>query len=277
MGLSSNDLSAADVAAVMGNNGNNNGWNGDGSFWIIILFLFAFMNGNNWGGNNGGGFIPWMFMNSNNDVQRVVDQQSTMNGITTLAASQAQGFANAEVSRCNAQTNILQTLANNQMGMYQALNANQNINNQGFNDLQSAFQNCCCENRLATAALQADLAREAAATRAQTQATGQVIMDKLCQLEMDGIKQNYENRIYGMQNTIDALRAQVNEQNRLASQTAQTAAFLDNNNAQTALLQTGQRALATEIENTLNPNPVPAYLVPQNCCNQQWNNCGCGM
>lgn len=271
MGLSSNDLSAADVAAVMGNNGNNNGWNGDGSFWIIILFLFAFMNGNNWGGNNCGGFMPWMFMNTNNDVQRVVDQQSTMNAISTLAASQAQGFANAEVSRCNAQTNILQTLANNQMGMYQALNANQNINNQGFNDLQSAFQNCCCNQQLATAALQADIARESAATRAQTQATGQVIMDKLCQLEMDGIKQNYENRIASMQqdfdnrtaamqNTIDALRNREN----IASVVNPIVA---NNEAQTVALR-----------QAISPTPVPAYIIqPPFACQQQWNSCGCGM
>ena len=39
-----NGLSAADIAAVMGSNGYNNGFGwGDGSFWIIILFLFAFM------------------------------------------------------------------------------------------------------------------------------------------------------------------------------------------------------------------------------------------
>ena len=46
MALSS-DMSAADIAAVTGA---NSGWGfgGDGSFWIIILFLFAFM-GNGWG------------------------------------------------------------------------------------------------------------------------------------------------------------------------------------------------------------------------------------
>ena len=51
MGLANGDLSAADVAAGVGNG--TNGWGGDGSFWIIILFLFAFM-GNGWGGGWGG-------------------------------------------------------------------------------------------------------------------------------------------------------------------------------------------------------------------------------
>ncbi len=44
MGLSNGELSAADVAAVVGNGGNGgfSNW-GDGSFWIIVLFLFALM------------------------------------------------------------------------------------------------------------------------------------------------------------------------------------------------------------------------------------------
>ena len=49
MGLtdgSNGGLTAADVAAVTGNNNGFGGW-GDGSFWIIVLFLFALM-GNGW-------------------------------------------------------------------------------------------------------------------------------------------------------------------------------------------------------------------------------------
>ena len=42
------------VGPMYGNGGNSFGWGGDGSFWIIILFLFA-MFGNGWGGFNGNG------------------------------------------------------------------------------------------------------------------------------------------------------------------------------------------------------------------------------
>ena len=58
---SNGGLSAADVAAVMGNGGSGFGWGGDGAWWLIVLFLFA-MNGgwdNGLGGNSGGAF-PWM-------------------------------------------------------------------------------------------------------------------------------------------------------------------------------------------------------------------------
>lgn len=91
-------------------------------------------------------------------------------------------------------------------------------------------------------------------------------MDKLCQLEMDGIKQNYENRISGMQNEIDSLRAAINNANGAASQNAQTAAIIANNEAQTVAL-----------ERYLAPTPMPAFLVNNpNCCNQNGYTFGCG-
>lgn len=249
---SENGLSAADVAAVTGNNGGFGNW-GDGSFWIIVLFLFALMG--NWGGNgfggNGGGAMPYVI---NNDVQRGFDQSAIMNSLTGLGTTTTNGFANAEISRCNGQTNVLQTLASNQMA-----------NMQGFNAVTSSFQNCCCENRLAVAETKQLISAEAAATRANTDAKVQAVMDKLCQLEMDGIKQNYENRIAGMQNQIDSLRSALNDVNGQASQNAQTAAIIANNEAQTVAL-----------ERYLAPTPVPSYPASQmNYCNMPNYGCGC--
>lgn len=231
-----------------GNMGTGFGSYGDGLFWIIILFLFAAMSGNGWGNNAGNGYngiLPFMLnQNTNNDVQRVVDQQSLMTGISALSAAQANGFANAEISRCN--------------GLY---NLTSQLNNIAMNQ-----QNCCCENRAAVADLKYTMAQEAAATRANTDAKVQNVMDKLCQLEMDGIKQNYENRIAAMQNTIDSLRTMNSNARFDASQ-----------NAQTADIQAGQRALANEIEQYVLPTPRPAYVVQNpNCCGQQTFGCGCG-
>lgn len=220
---------------------------GDGLFWIIILFLFAAMNGNGFGGfgGNAGGVLPFMMNQSGqSEVQRVVDQQSVMTGISALSAAQANGFANAEISRCN--------------GLY-------NLTSQ-LNSIAMNQQNCCCENRAAVADLKYTMAQEAAATRSNTDAKTQAIMDKLCQLEMDGIKQNYENRIANMQNTIDSLRTMNSNARFDASQ-----------NAQTAAIQAGQRTLANEIEQYVLPTPRPAYVVQNpNCCAQQTFGCGCG-
>ena len=83
------------------------------------------------------------------------------------------------------------------------------------------------------------------------------MQDKLCQLELDSFKQ----KVADLTAENAALRGN-------ASQTAQTAALIANNDAQTAnLLQ------------RLNPNPVPAYIVqnPNGCgCNQPVYGCGCG-
>lgn len=233
-----NGLSAADVAAVTGNNGYGGfGWN-DGSFWIIILFLFAFM-GNGWGYGFGGGNVPNM-MNTSNDVQRGFDQQAVMNGIAGINT----GLAGAEISRCNSQANILQSL----------------------NDLAMSFQNCCCENRAQTADLKYTIATEACADRqavnealrdviASNTANTQSILDKLCQQEIDALKTQNAN-----------LQTQINLANLAQSQTDQTAKILADNAAQTIALQ-----------NALNPTPVPAYVVQNpNCCGSLYTNgCGC--
>lgn len=217
-------LSAADVAAVMGNNGNGFGFGGDGAWWFILLILlFA---GNGWGngyGNNNGGVGA--------DVQRGFDQSALINGIN---------------------------------GINSTLVANQNATTAGMNSLAMSLQNCCCENRAATADLKYTIANESAATRAANQAGTQSILDKLCQLEMDNMKQNYENRISGMQSQIDSLRTSLNAANGAASQNAQTAQILADNAAQTLAL-----------EQYLSPTPRPAYIVQNpNCCTP--NNCGCG-
>lgn len=217
-------LSAADVAAVMGNNGNGFGFGGDGAWWFILLILLFANNGwgNGYGNNNGG---------VGSEVQRGFDQSALVNGIN---------------------------------GINSTLVANQNATTQGMNSLAMSLQNCCCENRAATADLKYTMASEAAATRANCDANNQKILDKLCQLEMDGMRQNYENRIGSMQDTIDGLRASLNAANGAASQNAQTAQILADNAAQTVAL-----------EQYLNPTPKPAYIVQNpNCCTA--NNLGCG-
>lgn len=233
-------LSAADVAAVMNGNGNGGfGWGGDGAWWLIILFLFA-MNGNGWGfGGNGGQLGP--------DMQRGFDQQAVMNQLGNINAAVTTGFSNAQMAN-----------------MQQMFNAQSAIDGR-LDSIAMALQNCCCENRAAVADLKYTMANEGSATRTAIAQANQGILDKLCQLELDGIKQNYENRISGMQNTIDGLRTQLSNANFAASQTAQTSRILADNAAQTVAL-----------EQYLNPTPVPAYVVQNpNCCANNYSACGC--
>ena len=233
MSLMDNGSNMFMPVALAGYGSGSMGW-GDGSFWIIVLFLFALM-GNGWNGGFGGnaGAAPY-FMNTNNDVQRGFDQSAVMNGISGIQSS----LASAEVSRCNAQANILATL-----------NANQNANTAAMNSLAMGLQNCCCENRQQIADVKYAIATDGAATRANTDAKVQLVLDKLCQQEIDALKAQVGN-----------LQTQLNMANLAASQGQQTSQLLQDNNAQTAAL----------INRLAQPNPVPAYIV------QNPNGCNCG-
>ena len=247
------------VGPMYGNGNGSFGWGGDGSFWIIILFLFA-MFGNGWGGWNGNG--NGGVVQIDNGMQRGFDQQAIMNALGGINNS----LASAEVSRCNSQANILQTL-----------NQNQSSANQAMNSIAMSLQNCCCENRAGLADLKYTVATEACADRqavtnalfdvttANNSNTQQLmnainngiqsIQDKLCQQEIEALKTQNQN-----------LQTQLNMANLAASQ-----------GAQTATIQAGQRALANEIEQYVLPTPRPAYVVQNpNCCTQNYG-CGCGM
>ena len=184
--------------------GNNCGFGGLGNDgWFIILFLFALM-GNGFGGFgfNGGGYatdmtLPYLWNNqTQNDVNRGFDNvglSSQLNGIQT---SISNGFANAEVAECNRAMNSMQTAYNNQIADLERSYAAQTATSQGFTDLASQLANCCCENRLATANLNATVLQENCADRAalsdgirdiitnQT-ANTQRILDQMCSDEID--------------------------------------------------------------------------------------------
>jgi hypothetical protein len=279
--IDGNGLSAADVAAVTGNKNGSWGFGGDGAWLILILLLFAAFNGNGngWGCNGGGNQMPYILNNTQNDVQRGFDQQMLVSGINgvqtsinTLAQGQCTGFAgvNAGMNNGFAQAEIA---ANQRQmaSMQQNWNA-QTAVDQRLDTLAMNQQSCCCENRAAVADLKYTMAQESAATRANTDAKVQNVMDKLCQLEMDGIKQNYENRIAGMQQNYESqirvLNDRLNALDRAASQNAQTAALIADNAAQTQTL-----------EQYLAPQPVPSYPVcPPNGNGRyvwQYNNNGC--
>lgn len=203
-------LSAADVAAVTNSGGNGFGFNGDGAWWLLVLFLFM-MNGNTFGGRGGYG---------DNGMQRGFDQQAVMGGINGLTSAVSSGFANAEVSRCNGNMNVLQSL--NGIGSNIA-------------DLKYtvATENCADRNELSAA-----LREVIASNTANTQA----ILDKMCQQEIEAKNE-----------TIAQLRTQLNMQNLAASQNAQTAQILANNAAQTQALE--QYLNPTPIPAYTVPNP----------------------
>ena len=196
------------VGPMYGNGGGAFGGFGDGSFWIIVLFLFAFM-GNGWG-NWGGGGSQGATNVINNDLQRGFDQQAVMGGLGALQNGQA-GISQA---LCSGFSGVESNAAGRAMANLQQQFAMQTAIDGRLDSLAMAQQTGLCENRAAIADVKYAIAQDGAATRSNTDAKVQAVMDKLCQLELDNVKQNYENRIAGMQSQIDALQGMVNNASR---------------------------------------------------------------
>lgn len=284
------------VAPMYGGGGSGfGGWGGDNGWWIILLFLFALGGwGNGFGGGyGGGGAMPYIMSNTTNaDVQRGFDQQSVMFGINGLQS----GISGLSTQLCNSTADIQQSLCNGFAGVNATVNTGfanaetaanarqmasmnqafgaQTAMMQGFNSLGSQFADCCCENRLGLADLKYTVATENCADRTQSlmntrdiidsQTRGtQAIIDKLCQLELDGVKGQLAQ---AQRDNVD-LQNQLNMANLAASQTAQNA-FIS-------------QGFANEVDalyNRLNNCPVPTTPVygrtPIFTCNN--NGCGCG-
>lgn len=139
------ELSASDVALLSGRNSNQNGdgfFGGNGAYWIIILFLFVFCGwGNNgWGGfgnrNGGQGSVMdgYVLTSDFANIERKIDnvnsglcdgfyaQAQLTNGVQMQMAN---GFAQAELSRANQQTALMQQL----------------------NAMQAQAADCCCKTQ----------------------------------------------------------------------------------------------------------------------------------
>ena len=234
--------------------------------WIILLLLIA---GNGWGGFGGYGMsgfaadgaalYPWM-----NQAE-----------ITT------QGFQNAQIGNqitaVQSDLGDIQTqLCSGFAGVEQGANARQIANMQqnfasqtsitgAITGLERQQADCCCENRLATCQTQNIIQNEGNQTRfadanntrdllANQTANTQAILDKLCQLELDG-----------KNDKIADLERQLTMVNLAASQSAQN-----------AFISQGFTDEVDALYNRLSNCPVPTTPVygrtPIFTCN---NGCGC--
>ena len=272
----------------------NGGFGGNGIFggdaiWLIVLLALI------WNGNNGnGGFFgggngfdngyAWLsngqkeIMNNTNNgfdtlhlsnqIEGVRDgvyslSNQMCNSTSDIVSAVNNGFSNAEVSNNARQIANMQQAFNSQISTLQ-----------GFNSLQSQFADCCCENRLATCQTQNIVQNEANTTRfananntrdiiESANKNSQAILDKLCQLELDGVKAQVEAK----NDRIAELQTQLNMANLAASQTAQNA-FIANGFAN-EVDQLYNRLSSCPVPTTPVYGRTPIFTCPNN------NGCGC--
>ena len=279
--------------------GNNNGFGGDG-WWVILLLLLVANGGwgngyGGFGGNQLGYDFPWLMngqqgINNNvsdgfRDAQLSDSVTSVRDGISSLATQVCNSTGQIQNSLCsgfagvNATVNSgfanAETAANaRQIANMQQAFAGQTAMAQGFNQLGTQFADCCCENRLGIADLKYTVAAENCADRTQSmqntrdiidsQTRGtQAILDKLCQLELDGVRNQLAQ----------AERENVGLQNQL-----NMATLRESQTAQNAFIQQGLTNEVDALYNRLSNCPVPTTPVygrtPIFTCNN--NGCGCG-
>ena len=179
--FSSNCMSPADMAAVMGtsNRGNNDGFGGDGWGWIWLILIFAIFggwgNGFGFGGNGGTNTPGFQGFATRSDIDAALSTQGIENGITGIGTQLCNGFngvnsniANLASQMANcccdlkqgqgeisyniaAQTNILQNTVNN--GIRDVIEA-QNAGTQRIVDLITQDKIQSLQTELQSAQLQ---------------------------------------------------------------------------------------------------------------------------
>ena len=239
MALTDESMGTTMLVSPAGNGNIGGGLFGGDLSIIVLFFLFMMMGGwgNGFGGGFDGGLYPWM--NNSQNINDGFRDQMLGNQINGIQNSITSGFGDVQTALCGGFAGITNTMNQNTMADMERSFA-----------VQSALQNCCCENRAATADLKYTVATEACADRsaiadalrtviAENTASTQKILDRMCQQEIDALKS---------QNI--SLQNQVNLQALAASQTAQTAQLIADNTAQTQY-----------IVNRVAPYPIPAYTV----------------
>ena len=258
-----------------GMGGFGNSFGGDWG-WIILLLLIA---GGGWGNGFGGfggfgmdGIYPWMNqanLTSNGFQNQMLNDNVTSirDGISNLSTQLCDSTGNIQMALCNGFAGVEQGANTRQMADMQQAFAMQTAMSQGFNGVQSQLAQCCCDNRLATANLGSDIAREACATRTNDTQNTQAILNTI-NGGIQSIKdQLCADKIDAKNDEISELRQQIAMKDLAASQIAQNA-FIS-------------QGFANEVDalyNRLNNCPVPTTPVygrtPIFTCNN--NGCGCG-
>lgn len=287
------------VAPAYGNGGAG-GFGYGSDIWLILILLFAFGGGWGGGFGGYGGFngqlsydFPWLLQGQNGINQNTnagFNQAATNSAIAGLQNSVTSGFGDVQLGIAGVNQGICSTgaavtaavnngfaqaeIANNarQIANLQQSFANQTAVTSGMNTIASNLQNCCCENRAGIADLKYTIATEECATRNAsavntrdiidaTNRNGQAILDKLCALELDGVKGQLAQ----------AERDNVALQNQL-----NMAALRESQTAQNAFISQGFANEVDQLYNRLNNCPVPTTPVygrtPIFTCN---NGCGC--
>ena len=235
--FNSTGYSLADIAAATGNGNNgNDGW-GDGSWWIILLFLFAGGWGRGgFGGFGGGGGESGGSCATQEDVRAAVDQQTLLSKLD----QQTYGLADSTYALTNA-------INGGFHGVDNAICTLGYQNQQGFNSLSHQLADCCCETQRAIERGFCDVNYNLATQSCDTRRT-----------ITDAARDIIDNQNNGTRAILDFLT-----QDKIATLQAenQSLKFAASQANQNIALGAMMDANTAELLRRIVPTPVPAYPV----------------
>lgn len=262
----------------------NNGFGGEGGWFMWVIFLFFLMGwgGNGFGfGNNGRGGLANEINNDNGRALLMDAIGGNRNALSNLA-TQLNCTEGQIQSAISALTSQVQSVGN-QVGMsgMQTINALQ----QGNMQIAQQIANCCCENRLAicqqTGTLQNAINNVAVGQERGFSNVAYETQRQTCDLH-NAIKESTQTIVDGqkqaemreMQNKIDSLR----EENSTFKSSAMTSQIVGQAvapiNAVLAGLQSEVNAIKCAQPNTVTVPHQPFQAVP-NCVAAQYGLYGC--
>lgn len=232
------------MPANTGGYGNGGAWGDGGWLWFIVV-IFAIFGG--WGGgfggwgNNVGGATPYATSAiTQADLQRGFDTQSIIGKLDGITNGLCDGFYAVQTGMNGINTNVMQT----GFGIQQAINADTIANMQNTNALQAQLTNCCCETREAIQGVNYNMAQNTCALQNTMNSNTRDII---------------ENQNAGTRAVLDYLCAKENADLRDKVQKLELAA---SQSAQNAYIVANQEAQTAELIRRINPMPVPSYNVP---------------
>ncbi len=291
------NLSPADISAVVGNTDRNNGFaypypvyanngfggngfGGDAS-WLWLIIILALFGG--WGNNGNGGFgngfnndYAWL----SNGQKEIM--QNTNEGFNTLQLANqltgiSSGVQNLSTQLCNCCADVNATVNGGFANAEQSANARQIANMQqafsnqlstiqGFNDVNSSLCNASAENRLGIAGLNSTIISENCADR---EALSNGIRDIVA--SQTASTQRILDQL--CQDKIDAKNEKIADLQRELQMADLKASQIEQN----AFIAQGFANEVDQLYNRLNNCPVPSTPVygrtPIFTCN---GGCGCG-
>ena len=246
-------LTASDVALLSGRNGNNDGFGDNGSWWVIIFLIFAFMgwgrNGNGFGGGNGSGATDNYVLAS--DFATI--QRQLSDGFNDLTAQSRY----IQKWSCDGFYAMNTSLLNGFAGTNNAIMTNGYETRNAINSVSSQLADCCCKTQSAIQGVNYNLATNTCNL--------QNTMNMNTRDIVDTVNANYR-----------ALHDEI-VANRIEDKNAQITAQQNEINA--LRLSASQSAQNSYLLSELKPCPSPSYIVPNpNCCYnyQVTGGCGCG-